>query len=256
MRKNLLRLFCRVAISVNIWGCGFSDGSSVPEYKVPESAFDASRTPPAPNYSEAVNWAVLPGSGKGKPVDVVFFHPTSCFGDESWNQAMPDERNNHATMDSIKRQAGVFEGQSNVYAPFYRQVSLYVLKAREEDRNKALNVAYSDIERAFACYIENFNDGKPFILAGHSQGSNFLLWLLERRVLNDPELRKQLVAAYVVGWSLTVDDIKASPQLEICESFDEAVCIVSYNTQEKDPEVSIVRKNAIGVNPLLWNTSA
>jgi hypothetical protein len=172
MRKNLLRLFCMIAISVNIWGCGFSDVSSVPEFKVPESAFDASRTPPATDYSEGVNWAVLPLSGKGKKVDVVFFHPTSYLGDESWNQAMPDERDTQRTMDNIKSQAGVFEGQSNVYAPFYRQASLYVLNAREEDRNKALSVAYSDIERAFTYYIENFNGGKPFILAGHSQGSN------------------------------------------------------------------------------------
>jgi hypothetical protein len=84
-----------------------------------------------------------------------------------------------------------------------------------------------------------------------ARGPTFLLWLLERRVFNDPELRKQLVAAYVIGWSVTVDDIKAYPQLEMCESFDETGCIVSYNTQEKDPEISIVRNNAIGVNPLL-----
>ncbi len=64
------------------------------------------------------------------------------------------------------------------------------------------------------------------------------------------------MAAYVIGWSVTADDIKAYPRLKMCESFDETGCIVSYNTQEKDPEISIVRKNAVAVNPLLWNTSA
>ena len=254
MKKNLVRLFCLIALSVNIWGCGFVDVNSASEFKVPESAFDASRTPPAPDYSEAVNWAVLPGPGKGKKVDLVFFHPTSYFGDESWNQAMPDERNDQRAMDDIKKQAGVFEGQCNIYAPFYRQASLHVLNAREEDKNKALGVGYTDIERAFRYYIKNFNNGKPFILAGHSQGSNFLLWLLER-VFDDPELMKKLVAAYMIGWSVTVDDVKAYPQLKVCESFDETGCIVSYNTQEKNPEISLVRKGAIAVNPLLWNTS-
>ena len=253
MKVKSILLLCLVALALNITGCGFS---SLSDYKVPESPFDASRTPPAPDYSEVVNWAVLPGPGKEKKVDVLFFHPTSYFGDKSWNQAMADERNDQRAMDDIKNQAGVFEGQANIYAPFYRQASMHALDAGEEDKNKALSVAYADIDRAFTYYLEHFNNGKPFILAGHSQGSDLLLWLLERRVLDDPKLRKKLVAAYVIGWSVTADDIKAYPRLKMCESFDETGCIVSYNTQEKDPEISIVRKSAVAVNPLLWNTSA
>ncbi len=253
MKKNLFRLIWLILLSVNIWGCGFDDNSTS-EFRVPESAFDPSRTPPAPEYSKMINWAVVPGPDKRKTVDLVFFHPTSYFGDESWNQTMPDERIDQRGMDNIKKQAAVFEDNCNIYAPFYRQASLHVLNAREEDRNKALGVGYTDIENAFTYYIKNFNNGKPFILAGHSQGSNLLLWLLER-VFDDQELKKKIVAAYIIGWSVTVDDIKAYPHLKVCESFDETGCIVSYNTQEKNPEISIVRKGAIAVNPLLWNTS-
>jgi len=228
-------------------------GSAV-EFKVPGSAFDPERVPPAPDYAVMANWAVLPDAGMEKKVDVVFFHPTSYFGDESWNQSMPDERNDQRALDDIKKQASVFEGQCNLYAPFYRQASIHALNAGEKDKNSALVVGYKDIERAFKYYLTNFNNGKPFILAGHSQGSNLLLWLLER-VFDDPKLKKKLVAAYMIGWSVTTDDVKAYPQLQLCESFDETGCIVSYNTQEKNPEISIVRKGAIAVNPLLWNTS-
>lgn len=254
MKKTRIRLFCLIALFVSILGCGYFDVKSASEFKVPESAFDPSRTPLAPDYSIMANWAVLPDVGMEKNVDLVFFHPTSYFGDESWNQSMPDERNDQRALDDIKKQAVVFEGQCNIYAPFYRQASLHVLNASEKDKNSALGVGYTDIEKAFKYYLENFNNGKPFILAGHSQGSNLLLWLLER-VFDDPKLMKKLVAVYMIGWSVTADDLKSYPQLKVCESFDETGCIVSYNTQENNPEISIVRKGAIAVNPLLWNTS-
>jgi len=51
---------------------------------------------------------------------------------------------------------------------------------------------------------------RPFILAGHSQGSNLLLMLLERR-FGDAALREQLVAAYVIGWSVTAEDMQDAP---------------------------------------------
>ena len=254
MKKNRLLFFCAIALSVTLLWCGFLGAESAVEFKVPGSAFDPARVPPAPDYAVMANWAVLPDAGMGKKMDVIFFHPTSYFSDESWNQSMPDERNDQRVLDDIKKQASVFEGQCNLYAPFYRQASIHVLNAGEKDKNSALGVGYKDIEKAFKYYLTNFNNGKPFILAGHSQGSNLLLWLLER-VFDDPKLKKKLVAAYMIGWSVTADDLKAHPHLKVCESFDETGCIVSYNTQEKDPEISIVRKGAIAVNPLLWNTS-
>ena len=253
--KTFKHAFFAIVITTAIWGCSYQHVNRISEYKVPDSAFDPSRTPPAPDYADRASWAVLPGAEQESMVDVFFVHPTSYFGDESWNQSMPDEKNNPKTMEDIEKQASIFEGQGNIYAPFYRQASLHALDAAEEDKNRALSVGYADIESAFRHYLQNHNDGKPFILAGHSQGSSLLLWLLER-VFDEQELMKPLVATYMIGWSVTENDIRVHPQLKVCDSFDETGCIVSYNTQEKNPEISLVREGAIAVNPLTWNTSS
>ena len=121
-------------------------------------------------------------------------------------------------------------------------------------------------------YMAHFNkdangNPRPFILAGHSQGSNLLLMLLEDK-FSDPALRKQLVAAYVIGWSVTSDDMNNNPaslgQMGICGIPSTRVtgCIVTYNTQAYPGDWTnagvmdgIVQKNAYSVNPLTWVAS-
>ncbi len=135
--KNILPL-CLVALALNITGCDFS---SLSHYKVPESSFDASRTPPAPDYSEVVNWAVLPGSGKEKRWMFSFSIRPHILETKAGTRQWPMNEMIKRAMDDIKNQTGIFEGQANIYAPFYRQTSLHALDAGEEDKNKALSVA-------------------------------------------------------------------------------------------------------------------
>jgi hypothetical protein len=59
------------------------------------------------------------------------------------------------------------------------------------------------VEVAFNYYIDNLNQGRPFILAGHSQGTMALIDLIKNRFGNDPELRDRLVAAYFIGYTVT-----------------------------------------------------
>lgn len=117
-----------------------------------------------------------------------------------------------------------YEAGTNLFVPYYRQAAginvlqalLWKIKQTDSDAaTTALETAYKDVEDAFDYYMANYNKDannkpRPFILAGHSQGSNLLLMLLERR-FSDAALRKQLVAAYVIGWSVTDDDMSHYP---------------------------------------------
>lgn len=254
MKKSLISVTaCSLAVILFLITAGVSVGRAS-AFRVPESHFDPDRIPSPPDYSRQDNWAAFPDENTGEDVDVFFVHPTSYFGNENWNQSMEDELEDQGVTDSVESQAGVFVESCNIYAPFYRQASINVLKASKEDKNKALGVSYEDVENAFDHYLEHFNHGKPFILAGHSQGSNLLLWLIQRR-LDDPKLMEKFVAAYLIGWSVTEDDLLKYHYLKMSESFDQTGCIISYNTQENDPEISIIRKGAVSVNPLLWNTT-
>ncbi len=217
-------------------------------------AFNPAGVPPAPDYSNAETWRSLPDSANLKPVDVFFVLPTTYFFPNTWHESVAFGRQNPKGAASIQGQASVFAASANIFAPQYRDAQIKALSAPEKDQNAALEVAYGDVERAFDYYLEHYNNGRPFILAGHSQGSNLLLELIERR-LSDPALRSRLVAAYLIGWSVTADDLKAYPFLKLSDAPDATGVIISYNTQLADPGYSIVRAGAIGVNPLTMTTA-
>ncbi|MCM0756055.1 DUF3089 domain-containing protein [Desulfovibrio aminophilus] len=217
------------------------------------NAFNPASTPKAPDYDRPENWAALPAPAeRGKPVDVFFVPPTTCFSPDTWNESIESSRANPLVRRSLAGQASVFAASCNVFAPRYRDAHIKVLEAPAPDREQALAAAYSDVERAFDHYLRQDNGGRPFILAGHSQGSNLLLELLEKR-FRDPAPRKKLVAAYLIGWSVTRDDLTRFPQLAMCDAPDRTGCIVSYNSQSAAPGMSIVRPGAVGVNPLSMN---
>ena len=232
---------------------------------------------PRPDYSQPKYWMMTPKNPDAQPVDVLFFH-TTTFDDPNyvnpatgalsltpndptkpqvWNQTIADAILESKAWDITNTQVSVFAASCNIYAPYYRQTALpEPLLSDAATTERALSVAYSDIEAAFDYYMANLNNGRPFILAGHSQGSNLLLWLLERRMSNPAYLRK-MVAAYVIGWSVTQDELDAYPHLEMCNSGTQTGCIVSYNSQGPQATTSMARPGAIGVNPLLmqWSTS-
>lgn len=225
-------------------------GSAGPSWAGPVQPFDSSRVPTAPDYASQGSWAVLPDEPRPYPVDVFFIHPTTYDGDENWNQSLEGERADPKVHGVMSGQAGVFRTSACLCAPYYRQANLDVLHTAEDSPNRqALDVAYSDVEAAFDAYMAHWNNGRPFILAGHSQGSEMLLWLMERR-FGDPKLREKLVAAYLVGWSVSRDDLAKYPHLKVAATPDETGAIITYNTQGPNPGYSIVREGAVGVNPL------
>ena len=267
----------------------FSSMSSLTAYGVDEEK-------PAPvavstDYSQPQNWLALPTGSQ--PVDVFFVYPTtysyngktqppltSIWG-PGWNQSLAQAYVDPIIKWQVESKIGVFaKAGTNVFIPYYQQSSgLDVLNAVlwkntpqfADVANQALQVAYTDVSNAFDYYMAHYNKApngqpRPFILAGHSQGANMLLYLLENK-FGDPALRKLLVAAYVIGWSVTSDDMNSYPEslalVGICRDKLQTGCIVTYNTQQTPGDWSLVqagmrgkmelvRKNAYSVNPLTW----
>src|ERR1039457_6490493 len=223
---------------------------------------------PRPDYSQPQYWMMSPQNPNAQPVDILFLH-TTTFKDlnyvdpatgayltaprdpakaQVWNQTIAAAIQESTATAVTNTQVSVFAASCNIYAPFYRQAALpEVLTADPASAERALSVAYTDIEAAFDYYIANLNNGRPFILAGHSQGSNLLLWLLERRMSNPAYLRK-MVAAYVIGWAVTGDELNAHRHLQMCNSAAQTGCIVSYNSQGSQATTSMARPGAVGVN--------
>jgi pimeloyl-ACP methyl ester carboxylesterase len=203
----------------------------------------AGQTPPAaPDYALASSWAAGPfGPGasaalpkgatpaaRNAPADVFYVHPTTYRSQTQWNQDVADVETNRWTDASvIARQASVFNGCCRVFAPRYRQASFL---NKDGGRDLALQLAYGDVARAFDYYLEHENHGRPFIIAGHSQGAWLIAELLEKRIDGTP-LQKQLVAAYLVGINVAEGEFGLRyKHVPVCETPAQIGCAVQWNS--------------------------
>lgn len=214
----------------------------------------------ASNYSKPACWMARP-TRLSKPVDVFYVYPTA------YEKLSPNDSNYCAidnpsmlegAQNSFFGQAAAFETSANIYAPYYRQVDAsYTLALPEEGRREALRaMPVADVISAFDYYINNYNGGRPFILAGHSQGADILLFLLSEYMSEHPDVYRRMVAAYVIGYPVTNEFIASNPHLKFAGGADDTGVIVSYNTQS--PAVAsggnLIVSDAVGlvINPVNW----
>ena len=231
--------------------------------------------PPPPDYSAAANWAATPF--KDDPADrtpgdtlrdrqitatadVFYVHPTIFFksteASPNWNANLSDEKLNQSVDESaMLNHASIFNAAGRVFAPRYRQAHIKVFYPEGRPvSQRALDTAYADVLAAFDHYLANWNNGRPIIIASHSQGTTHTKRLLRDRFDGKP-LRDQLVAAYLVGIPVSAD---AYPTIPVCQDATQTGCFVSWRTYRYDfkPKASYrdtVRNIAV-VNPLTWTT--
>lgn len=211
-----------------------------------------------PNFANSSNWLAVPAENT-KKVDVFYLSDTTY---QKANASSPDI----GPIDDPQMKAGAkakfsttvtaFETVANIYAPYNRQVdSGYksTLPINEQLQLEA-GIPTTDAVNAFDYYIKNLNNGRPFILAGHSQGSNLLANLLSGYMKKNPELYKQMVAAYVIGFSITGEYLEKNPQLEFAEGPDDTGVIISYNTEAPVMHGSnpVTMPGGIAINPITW----
>lgn len=176
-----------------------------------------SNTDVATDYSQSTHWLNIPATLK--PVDVFYIYPTAWQKEEPAEPDICKIDNTSMMIGShlaYNRQATAFETAGNIYAPYYRQAdAMYTLSLPEEKRWIFISGSPSrDVIAAFGYYIEHFNNGRPYILAGHSQGANVLLVLLSEYMKDHPEVYKRMIAAYIIGYPVTTEFMVANPHLK------------------------------------------
>lgn len=204
------------------------------------------------DYNSPASWISQPEQLK-QDVDVFYVYPTIDFSSTPTNMQLSNDSLKALAIGVYKEQASVFADECNVFAPFYPQMSIAVLSIEGAEYDKHFRVAFEQVKASFQYYLENLNDGRPFFLAGHSQGSLMLLQLMKELFENQP---KQLIAAYIIGYSVTNDDLINYPWLKIARQADDIGVIITYNTQSPDAVGSpVLMKGAQCVNPLIWSQS-
>lgn len=207
-------------------------------------------------YSNKDNWAYFE-IGEDKPADLFLICPTMFSGSsENHNMSLDNEEIKEKFLGGLNMERGIYEADCRMFAPFYRQAGLEVYEMSVSDREQYLEYAYNDVKEAFRYYIDNCNSGRPYVLAGFSQGADMTLRLM-KDLFDDEKYSKNLVATYAIGWSLTEEEVKQYPQLKPAQGETDTGVIITFNTEDRDITSSvIVEESTLGINPLNWKTDS
>ncbi len=209
-----------------------------------------------PDYSKDSAWLCLPGRSdpcstplgttaltpngygstgrsavaKEAPLDCFYVYPTVS-RDEGMNSdlnAGPEEKG--AALTQFAR----FASACRTFAPVYRQMTLAAVAAYSAgaDIHDAAALAYHDVAAAWRNYLLTRNDGRPFVLIGHSQGSLMLQMLIAREIETNPALARRMKLAILPGFNVLVPQgrlvggtFKKTP---LCNRPGETGCVISY----------------------------
>lgn len=214
----------------------------------------------ATDYSRAEHWLALPDSEKA--VDVFYLYPTAWEKVDETDPNINEIDNESMQIGSqiaLERQASAFSTVGNIFAPYYRQVDgHHILNIPTLAEREALIAGSPSLDAmaAFDYYINHYNDGRPFILAGHSQGSNVLLNLLADYMSDHPQVYHRMIAAYVIGYSVTEKYLEDNRHLAFATGDEDTNVIISYNTQAANLDEGanpVVLAGAMAINPINWS---
>jgi hypothetical protein len=136
-------------------------------------------------------------------------------------------------------QASRFSAVCQVWAPMYTQRTGTSLAKGLGAAPGADAVAYASVLAGWKDYLANYNEGRPIVFIGHSQGSAMLIRLLASQVDPDPALRARTVVAILPGGNVTVPAGKpvgaTFRHLPVCTSAGQARCVIAYSSFPNQP---------------------
>jgi hypothetical protein len=245
-------------------------------FATPRAPFQTVEPPAAPDYESPAAWLLRP-TGRGsadKPADVFYVHSTTYYRRRLWNAPIDDEEADKTRrMVAAPNEAGPFADAGEIYAPRYREATLYSLFTHKYDGLAARELAYSDVKRGFQSFLKSRDPARPLFLVGYGQGGLYALGLLHDFFQGEANpLRRRLVAAYLIGSPTPVRSLDAlRPPVPPCPGPLSVRCVISYVDLEPrfDEEMERVRRRSLDwdargrlvswpaaplvcINPLSW----
>jgi len=215
------------------------------------------------DYSNADNWLSIPSSND-KSVDVIYYYPT-CYVPSAESKVVvsdiDDAGMRAGAAKQLNSQASIFNDTCNVYAPFYRQLDAnYGLTLDQNQFDELFSYAASkDAANALDYYFEHYNNGRPFFLAGHSQGSTTTLFLLQDYFKKHKDYYSRMIASYSIGYSISKSYLAKNTHVKFATGANDTGVVISYNTEgmiNSGHHNSVVTEGSIAINPINWKVDA
>lgn len=222
----------------------------------PKEPFQTYDPPPAPDYGREAAW-YMRGATPGRPshaqgagpgaADVLFIGPTTYDGGRHWNAPIGEADTDKGFQTVMApNYLGPFARTGRLFAPRYRQASLYSQLTLRDDAREARRFSYGDVLAAYREYRDHLQGGRPFVLVGVEQGGLLAARLLQEEIVPDRPARERLVAAYLIE---TVIPRDALP-LPACATPVQTGCIAAWASAfQGDPE----RLRQVTERALVWD---
>ena len=212
----------------------------------------------ATDYQSRSHWLFLPAEPLKKKVDVFYLYPSEYERAPGGPLIGPidDPGMMQRAAVAFQRQATAFRTVANIYAPYYRQADAASRAAMPQEEQVKVVAGAPTIDgiAAFKHFLKHFNQGRPFILVGHSLGSNVMANLLAEYMGAHPRVYKRMIAAYVVGYSITPSYLAKHPFLKFAKGPSDTGVIASWNTEAPtvDGTNPVLLPGGIAINPITW----
>lgn len=209
------------------------------------------------DYSDAQNW-VYCGAEDGETAADVFFIAPSAFGGKEGSYLMEfsNEKGRANFIGTVNMEKGIYDQGTRFYAPFYREAGYNVYALPEDEAEPLKQSAYADVKDAFGYYMDHLNGGRPFILAGFSEGADMAIRLM-KDCFGEAFLQKQLIACYAIGWRLTEEETREWPQLRPAQGETDTGVIITFTAEAEEVTESAfipAGMKTLSINPLSWKT--
>ena len=212
--------------------------------------------PPTPEYNDTTQWYVTDRQGEAD----VFYIISTETGDYTLNDGKEyhyaNTYNDSLRLPLYGEMLGVdtlLSGKLNFFSPYYRQCSLQSF-TNDSTAKARLTIPLDDVRSAFKYYITNMNQGRPFIIAGFSQGAIILLQLLKEM---DDSTYGRMVAAYAIGTTITQKMVDECPKIKPAMGAEDTGVTICYNSV-RDAKCKDERheRSVIAINPVNWRTDS
>ena len=210
--------------------------------------------PQRPLYGDSTQWYI---QDRGGIADIFYVIST-----ETGDRLVGGDTCHFAdTYDQVSRGAmfvemaavdSFYSGRLNFYSPFYRQVSMQSWTSQDTAMAR-IPIALSDVRRSWEYYLTHFNQGRPFVLAGFSQGACVVKELIKEM---PDSIYKRMIAAYVIGYRVTQDEVARYPNIIPAQGASDLGVTVCFNSvRSVDCAIPIVSEgNVVCINPVNWRT--
>lgn len=248
-----IKTFIYITAACLLGACGSNNSGTLEQQYVPVE----------PDYKNADMWVCHLNDTNDTGADI-FYIPSTWEFDWATSNGTPchyadvsneQHRNNMAI--EMNKVAEYMAEDNNFYSPYYRHITLNTWATLDEDyiTRQYESVSLTDVKRAFDHFIKNYNNGRPFILAGFSQGGKSVVELMKYM---PEDIRKYMVAAYVLGYKVTPNDVAAAPWIVAAKSANDIGVTICYNSVSDVKYIKpiVSSPTVMCINPVNWRTDS